>query len=353
MPTGIGWTDETWNWLVGCRPKSEGCGECYAGKLASTRLRHLPLYDGVAENGVFTGVVRVDWDKLYEPLSVRQPKMWFINSMSDLFESLVPIDALAEAFAVMALSPHHRFQGLTKSHGVMRSRMTDPEFRADVDARARRLIKEDPRAARNAGVLQNGQVPWPAPNVWLGVSVENQHWADVRIPALLETPAAVRFLSCEPLLGPLDVTEWLHESVCPIRTEDVCTCDPAECEVRVDWGIVGGQSGGMQPMHPDWARSLRGQFVRAGVAFWFKQWGTWVPFEPDAQEPFLIGQNSELVDAHLLPEELSEQQPVKGWWWPGPDTENGGIDVIYRRLSKKAAGNQLDGVTWEQFPEGA
>lgn len=361
MPTKIGWTDETWNWLVGCRPKSEGCLECYAGKLASTRLRHLPLYDGVARDGVFTGVIRVDRDKLYEPLGARRPRMWFINSMSDLFEPGVPLDALVEALAVVALSPRHRFQGLTKCHGVMRARMTDPVFRADVDARARRLIAEDRRAARAAGVLQDGRVPWPIPNLWLGVSVENQHWANIRIPALRKTPAAVRFLSCEPLLGPIDLLGNVETPGPAItRTGFSYPTDygtgieyDVEDEIGIDWVIAGGQSGGMKPMHPDWARSLRDQCLRAGVPFYFKQWGTWVPYEPDAQDPFLVGQNGDVMDAHLLPEDLSEQEPVKGWWWPGPDTEGGGIDVIYRRLTKEAAGNQLDGRTWEQFPEAA
>lgn len=273
----IGWTELTWNWLVGCRPKSRGCLNCYAGILASTRLRHLPMYEGVAEDGVFTGLVRVKKPLIHEPLSRRKGRMIFVNSMSDLFQPQVPLDDLAESFAVMALCPQHRFQGLTKCHDVMRSRLNNPEFRAEVDERARRLISEDKRARRASSVLVDGRVPWPLPNLWLGVSVEDQERALLRIPALLDTPAVVRFLSCEPLIGAVDVTEWLHESVCPIKTEQVCTCgSDVVQEARVDWVIAGGESGDSQVarMDLDWVRSLRDQCRPAGVAFFFKQLGS-------------------------------------------------------------------------------
>ncbi|WP_190824741.1 DUF5131 family protein [Saccharopolyspora pogona] len=189
MSTGIEWTDETWNPVTGCTKVSPGCDNCYALTLAE-RFRGTPGH--YFENGFD---VQLRPDKLIEPLKWRKPRRIFVNSMSDLFHQDVPGSYIAQVWATMAATPQHTYQVLTKRHGRMRSLLSNPYFRKDVMGWLR----------------QDGHpIPaWPLPNVWLGVSVEDQKRADRRIPALLETPAAVRFLSCEPLLGPVDLTKWL------------------------------------------------------------------------------------------------------------------------------------------------
>jgi protein gp37 len=143
------------------------------------------------------------------------------------------------------------------------------------DTQIRNILRGDQWATSQPAAMARKPARAVLDSVWLGVSVEDQKWADIRIPALLDTPAAVRFLSCEPLLGPLDVTEWLHESVCPIKTEGVCICDPAECEVRVDWVICGGESGpGARPMDLAWPQSIVGKCAAAGVPVHVKQLGS-------------------------------------------------------------------------------
>lgn len=219
----ISWTMMTWNPVTGCDRVSEGCDHCYALALAR-RLKAMgnPRYqrDGdLLRSGPGFGLT-VHWDKLEEPLRWRKPRLVFVNSMSDLFHPLVPLEAICQILLVIEKAREHTFQVLTKRPGRM----------ASVLARIR---------------------PEPLPNLWLGTSVENQRWAEVRIPALLRTPAAVRFLSCEPLLGPVDLRPWLG---------------------GVDWVIVGGESGpGFRPMDPDWARTIRDQCVAAGVPFFYKQ----------------------------------------------------------------------------------
>jgi protein gp37 len=170
-------------------------------------------------------------DKLEEPFGWRRPRVVFVNSMSDLFHKEVPDDFIADVFSVMEATPQHTYQVLTKRPARMASLL-------------RRWAKE--------GIE-------PAPNVWLGTSIETQHWAAIRIPKLLATPATVRFLSCEPLLGPIDLTPWVSAG-------------------NLDWLIAGGESGpSARPMDPEWVVGLRDQCAEAGVAFFFKQWGGRTP----------------------------------------------------------------------------
>lgn len=267
--TKISWSDATWNPTLGCTAVTPGCDNCYAASLASGRLAHVPAYSGLAVGGTFTGEVRMLPDRIDLPLRWTRPRRIFVNSMSDLFHDAVPDDYVADVFAVMALARRHVFQVLTKRHGRMRSLLRTEAFWLDVADKASGWLGATGPGERRALEVKpftgwtpesrNGEPtlwhpPRPVPNVWLGVSVEDQKRADLRTPALADTPAAVRFLSCEPLLGPVVLDE---------RTLGA-----------VDWIIAGGESGGgARPMEERWARSLREQAERAGVAFHFKQYG--------------------------------------------------------------------------------
>lgn len=246
--TGIEWTDATWNPVTGCTklsPASPGCANCYASTFAE-RFRGTPGH--YFERGFD---VQLRPEKLDQPLRWRRPRRIFVNSMSDLFHDQVPDEYIAKVFAIMLLAQRHTFQVLTKRHGRMRALLNSHAFWTRVLYEA--LDPELPAGDRDGLQLSLHYLP----NVWLGVSTENQQWADIRIPALLDTPAAVRFISAEPLLGPIDL------DAIPVRGPDL------------DWVIVGGESGpGARPMHPDWARGLRDQCNQTGVPFLFKQAGS-------------------------------------------------------------------------------
>lgn len=310
--TGIEWTDATWNPVTGCDKVSAGCDHCYAETLAHR-------FDGTPQfpNG-FRVTLRPD--RLNQPLRWRRPRRIFVNSMSDLFHDDVPRDYVAEVWAVMAWSPHHTFQILTKRHGRMRNLLSSRQFRSLVDDYWYEFGRGYNLAAK-VGHPGHPYDRWPLPNVWLGVSAENQQWADIRIPALLDTPADVRFVSAEPLLGPITLAdEWL-----PTRCGN-CDCDMG-CNPApggLDWVIVGGESGhGARPMHTDWARGLRDQCQASGVAFLFKQWGE-----------------------HVTVEQMTAEAAKK---YSGPAWD--GTDGVPWRVGKRAAGRELDGRTWDQYPE--
>lgn len=297
--TGIEWTDATWNPVTGCDKVSPGCDHCYAETFAE---RWRGTEGHYFENGFD---VQLRPDKLALPLRWTKPRKVFVNSMSDLFHDKVPDEYIARVFSVMASAEQHTFQLLTKRHGRMRSLMTSEAFRE--------LVFKCQALELPGDVMGDY---WPLPNVWLGVSAEDQKRADLRIPALLDTPAAVRFVSAEPLLGPID----LHTD--PIK-------DGAPFwGSQLDWVIVGGESGpGARPMHPDWVRSLRDQCVGAGVPFLFKQWGEYVPHFP------LEGRNPDVwIEG---PSDFPDMTSKTGMW----------------RVGKKRAGRELDGRTWDQYPE--
>lgn len=276
MSTAIEWTDTTWNPVTGCTEVSEGCENCYARTFAE-RWRGLPGHP--YEQGFD---LRLWPERLTKPLRWRKPRRVFVNSMSDLFHRQVPDSFIAAVFATMAATPQHTYQVLTKRPGRMRSLLTSPAFPPLVAQVAREL-------PTGAGTLAAG----PLPNVWLGTSVENQRWADVRIPVLLGTPAAVRFLSCEPLLGPVDLQPWLRhvQNACdrctvrgPLDWHNChlwgncsCGCHPPR-PAGPDWVIVGGESGPhARPVDPLWVRELRDVCQVARVPFFFKQWGGRTP----------------------------------------------------------------------------
>lgn len=290
--TEIGWTDRTWNPVRGCSIVSSGCINCYAMKQAHrfSGKAYFGLTKQTAAGPQWTGKIRVVEDALLEPLSWRKPARVFVNSMSDLFHEDVPDEFVDRMFAVMALAPQHTFQILTKRAERMRDYMTG---RRDVVTSAVEAIRPS-RPPRHWYYFSDAQMTmarWPLPNVWLGVSVEDQKHADVRIPLLLHTPAAVRFVSAEPLLGPVDLTPygWLcgcdaccNGDRCPGPPECM-RFDRRSCPVckgtakghNINWVIVGGESGPCaRPFHIDWARAIAEQCKIAGVACFLKQFGS-------------------------------------------------------------------------------
>lgn len=321
--TGIEWTDATWNPVTGCTKVSPGCDNCYAEGIAH-RFAGTKSYP----NG-FDVTLRPE--RLDQPLRWRRPRKVFVNSMSDLFHTDVPTEYIAHVFAVMALASQHTFQVLTKRPGRMRSLLNSDDFQLMVDAHM-----------HNQGDAETEQ--WPLPNVWLGTSVENQKWAEVRIPQLLDTPAAVRFLSCEPLLSEVYLANDLlwAPHLCPSGCgcalpthpdQRDCACDGPCCmdpdwdrKPDISWVICGGESGpDARPMNPDWARSLRDQCVSAGLPFHFKQWGEWVTEGQSPEDAVIPGR-------------------IRYYEWPvGPDS---------LRLGKRCAGRELDGRTWDEYPGG-
>lgn len=208
----IEWTDATWNVVTGCEKVSPGCDNCYAETFAE-RWRGIPGHH--FETG-FDVTLRPE--RLALPLKWRKPKRVFVNSMSDLFHKDIPTDYIAQTFAVMALTPQHTYQVLTKRHARMRHLLNSEPFHTAVLAWTARLQDEKhPMPAWHPG--DRRLKTWPLPNLWLGVSVEDQKRADLRIPALVDTPAAVRFLSCEPLLGPVDLSKWMPP-ISPVPASD-------------------------------------------------------------------------------------------------------------------------------------
>lgn len=268
--TNIEWTERTWNPTVGCSVLSPGCRKCYA----MTMARRLELMG-------------------------QAPTTWFVNSMSDLFHEEVPDEWIDRVFAVMALSSQHTFQVLTKRAERMQKYMLGLDLPYRVVCAAENVSPGDLQDAQRFQIessdddrgAEGTPARWPLPNVWLGVSAEDQQRANERIPHLLATPAAVRFVSAEPLLGSID-----FRRLCPDDsfrrsgvaldaligdTVDATTGQPPRDGRRacqpIDWIIVGGESGqGARPMHPDWARQIRDQCAAAGVPFFMKQWGEFV-----------------------------------------------------------------------------
>lgn len=338
--SGIEWTDATWNPVTGCTKVSQGCKHCYAERDWS-RLAHLPAYQGRA----FTDVA-CHPDRLDQPLRWAKPRRIFVNSMSDLFHEDVADEFIDEVFAVMSLTPRHEFQILTKRPDRMRAYMRRIDASPLLLDIARRVI------SNTRGIVSfRYDFAWPLPHVWLGVSVEDQAAADQRIPLLLQTLAAVRWISAEPLLGPIELHALPHlhgygsphcsECGYPVTIDALngyTACGPSACDgprvATLDWVVVGGESGPKaRPMHPDWARSLRDQCAAAGVPFVFKQWGEWSP----QGDTLLHGK----IDARLI---------EKAHIYYGTTAGFCPAEGVFR-FGKKAAGRLLDGELHDGYPE--
>lgn len=255
--TGISWTDATWNPVTGCTKVSQGCKNCYAER-EWARLSVNPKavsYYGRA----FTDVACHE-DRLGQPLIWRKPRMIFVNSMSDLFHESVPDAFIDQVFAVMALAEKHIFQVLTKRPERMLEYLQTPGREDIIGGAAMQSIRSD----------CYGVIEWPIPNIWLGISAEDQETADARIPILMQAPAALRWVSAEPLLGSIefdpDVLRPYHDSTVILNQ-------------GINWIVVGGESGpGARPMYLEWVTRIQDQCQKARVPFFFKQWGEWIPF---------------------------------------------------------------------------
>ncbi len=345
--TGIEWTDATWNPVAGCAVVSPGCTNCYAMKFAA-RLAAMgqAKYQGLTQPSkagpVWTGKIALDDAALIQPLRWKKPRRIFVNSMSDLFHESVPDDFIDKVFAVMALTPQHTYQVLTKRADRMRSLLHDwslfaANVRSEMNDQAPGWGMGDDRIVEACIRISAG----PLPNVWLGVSVEDQKFADERIPLLLDTPAAIRWISAEPLLGPIKLNDIEdcdnHRNYDALRGQEIGGY--RDSGNKLDWVVVGGESGpDARPMHPDWARSLRDQCGYAGVPFFFKQWGEWVDERDATASGHAPGPS--MFDAQGMP-------TGDRWHFYDPDDRLGGAMI---RIGKKAAGHLLDGVEHREFP---
>lgn len=358
--TKIQWADRTWNVVRGCSLVSAGCTNCYAQRHAHRFSGKGQPYAGLTrmtEHGpVWTGKIRLVSEALEEPLRWRKPCRVFVNSMADLFAEDVPDDFIYRVFAIMALSPEHTFQILTKRPERMRRFLTEPvkgewagrAFHEDgpMSHAEFQMLDEIPNALRHyarlgkpfahalnrASMWQDAHYPdgegfmrcWPLPNVWLGVSVEDQKTADARIPILLNAPAAVRFVSAEPLLERIELRDgWRnggcrHCSYSGYLDSDVagwvqCSCCMPHCRdesfAKLDWVIVGGESGPhARPCPVEWIRDIVRQCKAARTPCFVKQLGAGPKWDRDESTRYLRDRKGGDMDE--WPEDLRVRQ------WP-------------------------------------
>jgi protein gp37 len=355
---GILWCDETWNPLRGCSHVSAGCDHCWAARMA-TRHESNPLtpqFRGFARAGHWTGKVALIERELEKPLHWRKPKRIAVGLMGDLFR--LPDADIDRMFATMAICQQHTFLLLTKQAKRMY------EYIASAGNRLGALFKFDMIVARMAPVKKVAAVkrirvlsfedsilpmPWPLSNVHLGVSAENQETLNERVPWLLKTPAAYRWLSLEPLLGPVDLSRRMPCSCAfPVRPNQqqclVCSGTGAD-HPHLDHVVVGGESGpGARPMHPAWVRQVRDQCQAAGVPFTFKQWGEWAPCEP--------GQDSVLAQGAVKDQSLGPERVH--WLYQdgrhvavGEGAELPDSEALTMRVGRNASGRLIDGREWD------
>lgn len=304
-----------------CEKISKGCQNCYASREQKPYLSQLEY---IATNRS-RGELFLDEGVLQKVLRRSKPTTWFACSMTDLWGDWVPTEWIEKTFAVMAQAKRHRFIVLTKRPQRMKAILRGACYTAWRESLSRWAEALSPHRP-----LYPDEIQWPLPNVAIGVSCENQETADERIPCLMETPAALRIVSLEPMLGAVDLSRWMgHCRACNIDHQD---------EV-LNWVIVGGESGpDARPMHPDWARAVRDQCIAKGVPFFFKQWGEWLP-EGQAGE----GGRTPHLAGHI---------EIRGVWLDGSSNGlkgDGGYTEAWR-VGKRNAGKLLDGVAWQHLP---
>lgn len=284
--TKIEWAKDVWNPVTGCTKVSQGCKNCYAERMFNrlAAMENMPQYFGRKFSEV-----ECHPERLSQPLHWKKPRRIFVNSMSDLFHEDVPFEFIDEVFRIIAVRPQHIFMILTKRPLRMREYFSQSEYCVGIEQ-----IK----------------------NIWLGVSVENQKTANERIPLLLQTLAAVRFISAEPLLGNIDLTKINNKDEGLTRFNVLTNNNFLFGHLH--WVICGGESGPhARPMHPDWARSLRDQCKEANVPFFFKQWGEWHAVKLHGKSVFNVTNKDEFQ---------------------------------FVKVGKKKAGRLLDGVEHNEFP---
>jgi protein gp37 len=273
VETGIQWTDSTWNVVRGCSKVSAGCKNCYAEREANRHGGPGRPYEGLVKDGRWTGEVRLIEKHLLDPLRWQKPRRVFVNSMSDLFHEEVADETIDRIFAVMALAPRHQFQVLTKRAERMQAYLSTPKRQATVLGCAWEMLgntKYRLTKYRHENVVSR---PWPLPNAWMGVSAADQETLESRLDHLHRTPAAVRFLSLEPLVGAIDL-----EGAGAIERDSVGGNTPGEGESftrgLLDWVIVGGESGpGARPCDVVWVERIVADCGTAGVPCFVKQLG--------------------------------------------------------------------------------
>uniref|UniRef100_UPI003F495113 DUF5131 family protein n=1 Tax=Nocardia suismassiliense TaxID=2077092 RepID=UPI003F495113 len=307
----IEWTEATWNPTTGCDRISAGCDNCYALTLAK-RLKAMGAakyqLDGDPRTSGPGFGVAFHPDALTEPLRWRKPRRVFVNSMSDLAHARVTDHRIAQVFAVMAVARRHQFQLLTKRPRRLARLLARSDFRGLMSQSTQ---FDDGNGGDDVFDWLDVNAPWPLPNVWVGTSIESDQYC-WRADELRRTPAAVRFLSCEPLLGPL----------------------PGLDLTGIDWVIVGGESGpAARPMHPQWVRDIRDQCIDAGIAFFFKQWGAWAPIDRSEATGTDYG-------VHIGSEPPAQLMNLPRHSGRAP----------MRRVGKKDAGRELDGQFWDHMP---
>jgi len=330
--TDIGWTlnpdhtrGVTWNPLLGCLKISAGCHSCYAIVTAQIRAGNphpavAAAFAGLTEHtdhGLdWTGQVNLLPQRLTQPLRYRKPRGIFVTSLSDLFYEQVPDEYIARVLAVMAVTPQHIYYSLSKRVGRMRSLLSSAAFQGRVMAAVEELAQDH--------VITEPVSSWPLPNLWLGTSAEDHHQAEIRVPKLLDTPAAVHWLSAEPLIGETRLRR--------LRTRRGYT-DALAGSARLDWVVTGGESAAKaRAMHPDWPRRIRDDCEAAGTPFFFKQWGSLAP-ESNGHDrgPILLLDRA-------------------GRSWNGLESLAPEGSVRMRRVPKKVSGHILDGREHLEFP---
>jgi protein gp37 len=296
--SSIEWTKKTWNPTRGCSRVSKGCESCYAERDAGRWSGLGKPYEGLVRKTShgwrWTGKMAVVEKDIEAPLRWKEPSLVFVNSMSDLFHDNLDDEPILRIFEVMRKAHWHVFQVLTK--------------------RVDRMLAFTQRLQFGSVMLNLAPIPVPnpavLPNVWLGCSVEDQESADMRLPLLVQVPTVVRWLSCEPLLGYVDLLKWIH---------------------NLHWVVAGGESGpGARPMHEDWAIMLRELCLFGKVPFFFKQWGQHGRAEDIKGLDFPTDRFS-LVRAYG-----EDHRPV----------------LMYKAKAKKDTGRLLEGRTWDEFPPG-
>lgn len=343
----IEWTDGTWNIATGCTKVSPACDHCYIDRTMPFRVAHRK-FDG-PDTGATTGVL-LHPDRITMPLSKRAGQKWFTSSLTDVFHTDIPDDYLARVFAVMAVTPRHTYQVLTKRPARMASLFTDDDWVREVGGEIAALLADHPgKADLPAGVGDW----WPLRNVWCGVTAENQQWANIRIPILLETPAARRFVSVEPMLGPVELVSLRTRPSSPVMLDalrgfEIAPGGSKRPVRRLDWVIAGGETGpGARPSDPAWFRLMQIQCAATSTPFFFKQWGDWAPAAPGAEYAtdkgrfLLVEQNGNTHSgADLM------RQFARGGL-PGSTTR----PTLMQRVGKKRAGRDLyPGKTFDEFP---